>query len=243
MTDQATPRIEVTVAAPVDAVWEALRDKEKIRHWHGWEFDGLDAEIDVIYFSAFAEDAEARTLDIQGGDLFRLEPHEGGTKLTVTRAPHGDDPDWDAYYDDITEGWITFVQQLRFALERHPGDPRRTLFYSGAGDRSASPATELGLGDEPVGSSYQLDLCGEPATGTVWFRSEHQVGLTVDGWGDGLLVVSHLPVSEQKPRGAAMAILTLYGVDDATREGIDKRWQEWWTKRYPADEPATPEGS
>jgi uncharacterized protein YndB with AHSA1/START domain len=35
MSDDTRPRIEVTIAAPVDVVWDALRDKDKIRHWLG----------------------------------------------------------------------------------------------------------------------------------------------------------------------------------------------------------------
>ncbi len=58
--NEQTPQIVVTVAAPVEAVWDALRDKEKIRHWHGWEFDGpqggLEQEIDLIYFTDVTED-------------------------------------------------------------------------------------------------------------------------------------------------------------------------------------------
>ena len=54
------PQIVVTVAAPVEAVWDALRDKEKIRHWHGWEYEGpeggLDEEIDLIYFTGAIEE-------------------------------------------------------------------------------------------------------------------------------------------------------------------------------------------
>ncbi|TCM45224.1 SRPBCC domain-containing protein [Kribbella sp. VKM Ac-2568] len=237
MSDE-TPVIVVTVAAPVEAVWDALRDKEKIRHWHGWEYEGLDAEIDLIFFTGYTEDAgesESRMLEIHGGDRFVVEPAEGGSRITLTRAPHGDDPEWDAYYDDITEGWITFVQQLRFALERHPGEPRRTLFYSGAGDRSTGPAEQLGI-TAAVGSEYEVDLVGERATGRVWFRSDNQVGLTVDQWGDGLLVLSHVGAGEKKPNGAAMAVLTFYGVDDAALAGTDKRWSDWWSLRYPSTE-------
>ncbi len=229
-----TPKIVVTVAAPVEAVWEALRDKEKIRHWHGWEFEGgvdgsLDQEIDLIYFTHVTEDdAQARVLEIQGGDRFEVEPHEGGSRITLTRAPIGDDPDWAAYYDDITEGWTTFLQQLRFALERHPDDPRRTLFYSGPG------TDQFKLPDLPAGTPYELDLVGERVTGTVWFVSENQRGLTVDNWGDGLLVLSHLGPNEQKPEGAAMAVLSLYGATD--RDELDKRWSEWWSARYSTPE-------
>jgi hypothetical protein len=91
----------------------------------------------------------------------------------------------------------------------------------------------LGLG-AAVGSTYQAELVGEAVTGQVWFRSEHQVGLTVDQWGDGLLVLSHVDASGKKPNGAAMAVLSFYDVSDGEREVIDQRWQDWWSPRYPA---------
>ncbi|MEJ7705405.1 MAG: hypothetical protein WKF47_18010 [Geodermatophilaceae bacterium] len=51
MTDPDNPgvTIEVTIAAPVKAVWQSLRGPAWIRRWHGWHFDGLDQEIDTIY--------------------------------------------------------------------------------------------------------------------------------------------------------------------------------------------------
>ena len=228
------PRIVVTVAAPVEAVWDAMRDKEKIRHWHGWEYEGteggLDEEIDLIYFTRVTADEESGTLTLGDGDQFVVEPVEGGSRITLTRAAYGDNPEWDAYYDDVTEGWITFLQQLRFALEHHPAETRRTLFYAGAGARS--PIAELGIHVQPGGTPYELDLIGEQAKGQVWFTSEHQTGLTVDGWGNGLLVFSHVPPSEKKPDGASMAVLSLYG--DVDREAVDQRWKSWWDARYPA---------
>lgn len=217
-----TPRIEVTVAAPVEAVWAALRDKDQIRHWHGWEYEGLEAEIDLIFFTAYTESTDDHTLEIQGGDRFELSPVEGGTRITLTRAPHSDNAEWEAYYDDITEGWITFVHQLKFALERHPGEARRTLFYAGTSESAlAAPV------DGEPGTSYEVELLGEVLRGRMWFRSEHQLGLTIDSWGDGLLILSHVPPSEAKPDGAAMAVLTFYGVDPAP---TDARWSPYWMK-------------
>lgn len=226
-----TPKIVVTVAAPVEAVWDALRNKEKIRHWHGWEYEGpqggLEEEIDLIYFTHAAE--EGTTLTLGSGDEFVVEPVEGGARVTLTRAPRGADPEWEAYYDDVTEGWTTFLNQLRFALENHSGDPRHTLFYSGTG--ALSPMAELGIEARPAGTPYELDLIGQPVKGEVWYTSEHQLGLTVDAWGNGLLVLSHIPPGEQKPDGATMAILSLYG--DVDRDALDARWRTWWEPRYP----------
>ncbi|GAA0588514.1 hypothetical protein HPO96_03110 [Kribbella sandramycini] len=221
-----SPRIKVTVAAPPSTVWAALRDKEQIRQWHGWEFTGgvdgsLDQEIELIYFTDVS--TEGHAIDLNGGDRIELaDAAGGGTELTLIRAAVGDDPDWARYYDDITEGWITFMQQLRFAVERHPGDTRRTVLVSGTG--KTAPATALDASKLNVGDRYELDFPAEKATGTVWFRSEHQLGLTVDGWNDGLVVLTHDAES-----GAARALLSLYGVDEARHTELTKHWQDWWT--------------
>src|SRR5262245_8924065 len=160
------PRIEVTIAAAPDAVWTAVRERDRIRHWHGWDIDGLEEEIEVIYFKGFAEDAATHTLT-SDTDTIRLYPDGAGTRLVLTRAPFGKNPEWDAYYDDITEGWTTFMQQLRFAVERHPDDPRRTVYLSA--ETSGSPIEALGLTSLAVGSRYAADLAGEQDRGTVWF--------------------------------------------------------------------------
>jgi uncharacterized protein YndB with AHSA1/START domain len=227
-----TPRIEVTVAAPVDAVWDALRDKDKIRHWHGWEYEGLDSEIDQIFFSEAVEGD--RTLELQaGGDRISLVPRGDHTVVTLTRAPHGSDPEWEAYYDDITEGWTTFLHQLKFALERQPDAVRRTLFFAGYTGSAGDVADELGLTD--VGSPYRATLVGEKVAGELWFRSANQLGVTVDAWGEGLLIVAHTPPSDAKPKGAAMAVLSTYGLDQSTFDDLNSRWTAWWAERYPGD--------
>ncbi|MGS2647988.1 SRPBCC family protein [Streptosporangium sp. G12] len=234
MTDEPFS-LEVTIAAPVDDVWSALRDPELIRRWHGWHFDGLDKEIEVIYHQNVVESAAEHRLEVQGGDLFELADLDGRTRLRMTRAPRGGDPEWDAYYDDITEGWITFVHQLAFALERHPGADRRTVFLSGAAASPVLEATGLAAvaGLAPA-SPYELEgPTGETLRGQVRFRSANQVGLTVDGWGDGLLVAAETPPSPTNPGGAAMMVLTTYGLDDAAFADLESRWTAWWGRNFP----------
>ena len=155
-------RIEITVAAPVDEVWQSFRDKEKVFHWHGWDAPELEAEIDLIFFQ-HAEVGE-RTLTVQGHDTFTLTPVPEGTRIVLTRAPKGTSPEWDDYYDDITEGWITFLHQLKFAHEYQPGVTRRTLFWP---------------------REVSLDVSGKP-----FFKSAHQRGVVVEEWGPGLLITS-----------------------------------------------------
>jgi hypothetical protein len=118
MSDDARPRVEVAIMTPVNVVRDALRSKDKICQGMGWDYDGLDGEIDLIFFTNTVEDVSAHTLRLHGGDEFRLEPHGEGTPVTLIRAADGDTPDRDAYYDDVTEGRITFLQQLKFRLTR-----------------------------------------------------------------------------------------------------------------------------
>jgi hypothetical protein len=235
-----TPRIEVTVAAPVDAVWKALRDHGTIRHWHGWDYDDLDAEIETIYFTDVEEDADRHTLTARGGDVFSVDETDLGTRVRLTRAPHGSNPGWDAYYDDITEGWITFLHQLKFALERQPGIVRRTLFLSGQ-SQSSAPIEALGLtgvARQPTGSSYAATVAGQHLEGVVWFRSDHQLGLTVRGWSsdgsEGLLVVGHNPRLDGPTAGTAMAIVSTYALADAAFDALEARWSASWHDLYPA---------
>ncbi|SDK08567.1 hypothetical protein SAMN04488074_104207 [Lentzea albidocapillata subsp. violacea] len=162
MSDEGV-RIEITVAAPVDEVWQSFRDKEKLRHWHGWDLPDLDAEIDNIYFEN-AEEGDGATLVVQGHDTFVLTPVPEGTRVVLTRAPVGTSPEWDAYYDEITEGWITFLHQLKFAHEYHPGEKRRTLFWP---------------------SEVDLGVSGKP-----FFESANQRGVVVEEFGPGLVVTS-----------------------------------------------------
>jgi uncharacterized protein YndB with AHSA1/START domain len=232
MTQAEEPfRVEVTIAAPVDAVWRAMREPELIRRWHGWDFDGLDNEIDFIYRQQFTEDEAEHTLSVQGGDTFTLHDAGGGrTLVRMVRAPRGVNPEWDAYYDDVNEGWTTFMHQLRFSLERHPETDRRTVFLAGAVGTAGDPITALGLTGMPAqpGTRYTVDLVGESVAGEVWFRSANQIGLTVDGWADGLLIAGTTRATQ------AMAVLSTFGLDDATFDALRDRWQAWWSERFAA---------
>jgi hypothetical protein len=215
------PVIEVTVAAPVEAVWRTLRDPELIRTWHGWHFEGLDAEVALIYVDHATVDEDAHVLKAGADDVFTCEEVPGGTRVRVTRPPFRPEDPWSAYYDEVTEGWTTFLQQLRFLHEHHPGRTRRTVALMGEG---------------PAGSVPELWSSTPAALGERWFRSSEQQGMIIPSLGPGLLIIAARPKPDDQV--AAMAVLTTYGLDDAEFETERESWSTWWRTAFPAAEPA-----
>ncbi|MGI8780273.1 MAG: SRPBCC family protein [Solirubrobacteraceae bacterium] len=234
MTEPDRVAVETSIAAPFETVWHALRDPASIRRWHGWEYDGLDTEIAEIYLHGVKADEPAGTIAIAEGSRFVVEDHGPQTVVRVTMAAPAGDAGWGEFYDDIREGWTSFVHQLRFALERHPGEDRRTLQLDGAGPRPLVPAA-LGLdGAERAGEPYAGTTgWGERWSGEVLFRNEHQIGLTVDGYGPGLVVLHAKPPAKRPPHGGGMAIVTSYGLDAAAQAALEDRWAAWWREHYP----------
>jgi len=237
------PSFEMLLPRPVEAVWLAFRDPELIRRWHGWDFEGLDEEIKALYVDGVVVDQEQHTLHI-GGHLFALRPQDGHTLLHVSRKAPVEKVDtgidWARQYDDIEEGWISFLQQLRFVLARQLQRRRRTIFRAGAA-RSAVPtpiADVLGLFNAartPAGEPYVADVGpGDHLEGEVWFRTGLQLGVTVDGWGEGLLILTH-PASSDEPFGLATMILTTYGLGEDDFADLERRWGMWFAARYEED--------
>ncbi len=236
MTDSSAPQeapsnameaLSVLINADARQVWIMLREPAKLLQWHGWDADSLKDEIEEIYFTDVTEDPDHRALTVKGGDTFRLEPGDGGTRVTVERA------DDDAV---VTEGWITFLQQLRFALERHPNTNRRTLYFSAPPKDGQSIISTLGLDDVPSpGDEYSASLpTGVDITGRVWFRSPHQLGLTVHSYaehGDGLLILGDLP------GGESMAVASTYDLGAKQLHEVWERWDEFRGSHYPESDP------
>ena len=159
-------RIEVTVDAPRDVVWRALTEPEQIRHWFGWEYDGLDAEIEWI----FVKEARRHPPDrIEfDSDVTLHDLGDGRTLIRAVKPGDLDAAEWQDVYGDIEEGWITFFNQLKHRLERHPDSRRRMVVRKAP---SFPP------------------LAGEP-----WHESRFQRGVDADG---ELAIVFGKPGGEQ----------------------------------------------
>ncbi|WP_159824055.1 SRPBCC family protein [Arthrobacter sp. 9AX] len=240
-----TNNLSVVINADAPQVWTMLREPSKVAQWHGWQAEDLDAEIKQIYFSGDEEEAPDHTsFTVHGGDVFELHPEPNGTRVSITRAALDHNSEWAAWDEDITQGWLTFLQQLRFALERHPHGKRHTLFLQVPGG-PGSAIEKLGLSDVPApGEDYRLRLAtGEEISGKVWFRSNHQVGLTVHGYaehGDGLLIVADQPrIEDVRPDGGSLAIISTYDLGAAKLEEIRTSWDSWRAENYPTSEPVS----
>lgn len=187
-----TPQLSLSINAPIDTVWDALRDKEKLLQWHGWDTPGLEEEVENIYFTDIKEDNvndQKHTLVVNGGDTFTVEVDEGATTtLTLVRASLSGDPEWDAYYSNITEGWVSFIEQLRFMLEHSPKAPRKTTFTGITLDRS-EVLQQLNLADEKEGTKFKGHFQDGQVSGEVWFSTSNQLGVVVEAWGPGLLIL------------------------------------------------------
>lgn len=235
------PRVHIN--ADAQQVWIMLREPAKIAQWHGWDAENLEQEIDSIFFTNSAEAPDHRSLTVNGGDTFLLEPEQGGTRVSVERAPMDSGSELKAWDEDITEGWTTFLQQLRFGLERHPNTPRRTVFFSGTAQDGQSIISKLGLDDVPApGEEYSASLpTGVAISGKVWFRTKHQLGLTIHEYaahGDGLLIVADQPVTEgNRPRGGSMAIASTFDLGAKAIHDIWQRWDEFRGVHYPGSDP------
>lgn len=238
-------RQEILLNAAPDVVWQNLREPDLIRQWHGWDDPGLEAEIQQLYVDHAVVAVDGSEL-VLGGHRIQLEAAEGhdgpATVLRLTRTPPlGEDGmDWDAIYEDVDEGWATFLHTLQFRLDRHPDDERRTGFWWGRSidPYGPRPVLALGLGvlDElHPGESYEATLAtGDEVAGEVWFRTAHQVGISVASWGEGLLVLAESP-SLFPPHAASMMVANFYGLDDAERSAIVDRLTKAWSGEFTAE--------
>lgn len=245
--------IQVTVGAPIETVWSFLREPDLIQRWHGWVADGLDSEIDYIYRTHARETERPYVLEmdrgsdgswVDAGDRFELTESEdpeadgavgGGGVVTIVRiirGARGPEEMWDAWYEDITEGWTSFLNQLRFTVELHPEALRRTIFLSADGHGLPSVRAALGLSGVLPGQPYEAVISPElELLGHGWFVSDNQVGATVGTWGPGLVIAADRP--DGGSYKGVMAIVTTYGQDDADFTRTVREWQNWWTARYP----------
>jgi uncharacterized protein YndB with AHSA1/START domain len=219
MNEQPPFRVEVVVEAPRDLVWRAITEPDRIARWFGWDYDGLESEIQYIFVDHAVQEPP-RLLDLDDGeDRQTIELVEDGprTIVRVVRPGSLEGADWDDLYEDVREGWLTFLHQLRHLVERHPDEERRTIYMTG----NALPKQVLGALEAEVG-------------GPIWYENRFQRAIAAGGEGDLLLSVhAKLPLDSPEPGSVAVTI-TSYGRDDRAFEALRERWESWWAAVSPS---------
>jgi uncharacterized protein YndB with AHSA1/START domain len=213
MTKQTPFRVEVVIDAARELVWRAITEPDRIANWFGWDYDGLESEIQYIFVDHAAQEPP-RLLDLDDGeDRQTIELIEDGprTIVRVVRPGSLEGADWDDLYEDVREGWLTFFHQLRHLVERHPEEERRTIYMTG----QALPGRILDALDAEV-------------SGAVWNENRFQRAIAAGGEGDLLVSVhSKVPLDSAEPGSVAVTV-TSYGLDDAACEALRERWESWW---------------
>jgi uncharacterized protein YndB with AHSA1/START domain len=203
-------RIEVVVAAPAEAVWRALTDPEELRHWFGWDHEDLDAEIRYIFVDHATPVGQER-LEFGADQAIEVEPDGPRTIVRIVHPGPLGEASWDELYDEIVQGWFTFFHQLRFYLERHPGQDRRTVFLAG----QVVPAAAF--------AALEAAAPGEP-----WAENRHQRSVAVDRWRGGLIsLVTAAPRDSRQPAKGQLTVTT-YGLDAAALGQAEAEWTAWW---------------
>jgi hypothetical protein len=139
--------------APPATVWQHLREPELLRRWFGWHGPEFEDEIAGLSGGFSAVEREGRAVAI-GDHRMVLQEVDPGTELRVSRVGESD-----KHGIEIDEGWVTFLEQLRYVMTVQPAGARHTLMVPGA------PATDI------------------PWEHEEWASSTHQRTVLVPAWG------------------------------------------------------------
>jgi uncharacterized protein YndB with AHSA1/START domain len=141
-----TMRLEMRTTASPQQVWEAWADPVKLSQWFTDNARGEAKPGSTMYwiFEKFGYEIPYEVVDAipgqllsLGGELPRRPPfllevsieRQGGeTVLRLVNSGFlGGDAKWDEEYEGVSSGWEMALGLLRYYLERHFGEPKRSF--------------------------------------------------------------------------------------------------------------------
>jgi hypothetical protein len=203
-------RVEAVIRTPHIEVWRALTEPDQVRRWFGWDYAGLDDEIELMFVANARHEPPGRILMFEGEDQSAIEVEADGahTIVRVLFPASLGDVELDEAYDQIEEGWRAFLLQLRDYLERHPGKRRRTIRLTSEAKPIAVLAAVAG---EVEGESRRA--------------SPHLSVTTADSYGRGLVIVDSSEPLDSAGTGRVSVTITTYGLDEDDFARLRRRWR------------------
>jgi len=252
-TEKRTQEHRVEIDAPAEVVWRAITEADELTRWYvedarvrpgeggtQWVSWGGGVEMETTHLAWTP--GEHLRLGTPGGENkggwdalildFTIESSGEKTVLRLVQSGMSDEEGWDDAYDSTEVGWRQFLAALRFYLERHRGEPRRTLYRYGTIQlpkpdawekvlRTLAPGGELaGLaaGDRytaagPGGDSLSGDV--------LLYDPGRNFMATVEGYGDALLSF------DLGGTGKSCFMNFILGTYGPARERVDALRRKW----------------
>jgi len=188
-TSASTRQFEISlvIAAPRDAVWDALATESGLRRWFAPEAGVQPRKGGELFWrwgehflwrqeiEAWQPGSHLRTRyassvpDGAGGHEplfidFRLEGDGGTTTLRLVQSGFGHDAAFDEEYDGISRGWPVELRSLRLFLERHRGRERHLAWSTEKVALDADEAWRRLTGEQGLACGAGIDqvAAGEP---------------------------------------------------------------------------------
>ncbi len=176
-----------------------------------------------------------------------LESHGGSTTLRLVHSGFSKDAVWDELFDATKRGWSFELRGLRHYVEKHNGVKRRVIksklvfdFPVEEGWRrimSAEGLLKQGRFERTEeGAPFSVTAAtGDELQGRVQvLTAPKQVALVVENWNNGLLRLHIDEWSFPKPRKDAYLWISLFGMAESERRGIEERWTELFARLFGA---------
>jgi uncharacterized protein YndB with AHSA1/START domain len=245
---------EITIDAPIEAVWKAIVDGEELTRWFvdaasvtpgvggtieiSW--DGGEKgrnQIDVWEPNQKLRLSKPGPAAAPGGEStpmvleYTIERRDGKTVLRLVHSGIPSGPEWDSFYDGTNSGWPSFFRTLRHYLEYHRGKPRATIKVIGALPGSLEEGWSRltgpnGFGFTPVaGQSFSTTSAVDPVQGNVVFvREPGMLEITIDQLDRAYLAHA---MASAGPNQYVYTVLSVYGKSADEVEAIRAKWQPW----------------
>jgi uncharacterized protein YndB with AHSA1/START domain len=252
MSKQRSLDLTIDIDATLEEVWDALTTGDGIARWFGpyaavtpgeggsvsigWDPKEMwDSPITV--WEPLRRMQTASEMPSKDGSMVRLavdyylEALQGGkVRVRLVHSGFDDSDSWDGYIDGLDAGWTFFLFNLKHALERHRGVPRRQLsarFRTVSKDGEDHPVFGArGLRVQPPvgrlrpGDACRLALGGAEVDAIVAVKhATRTAGFIVPAWNDALLFVEREGMKETHTIGVW---LSLYGVPEATAAQLQR---------------------